>query len=169
MRSDNGVFVYRSIEGDYRVELDVLGFPKDEGGAYRKAGLMIRAGLGEYDPRIMVQVIPDFGGTGPVLQFRARTTEGGPGDVAIASNASGIAAPVRIAVEKSGNLYSVQFSTDGGTTWVTPTGGSQGSISVDLGAAPLVGMNVVSYDENITLEAEVDNFEACAPSAFVKR
>ena len=160
--SDNGVFVYRSLEGDYRVEVDVLGFPKDEGGVYRKAGLMIRGGLGELAPRVMVQVIPSFGGGAPTLQYRARLTEGGLGDVAIASNTTGVGAPVRIAIEKTGNTYSVQYSLDG-TNWVTPAGGNQGSITVDLGSAPLVGMNVVSYDAAITLEVEVDNFEACAP------
>ena len=160
--SDNGVFVYRALAGDYRVEVDVAGFSKDEGGPYRKAGLMIRSGLGELAPRIMVQVIPSFGGGAPTLQYRARLTEGGAGDVAIASNTTGVGAPVRLAIEKTGNTYSVQYSLDG-VTWVTPAGGNQGSITVDLGTAPLVGMNVVSYDAAVTLAAEVDNFEACAP------
>ena len=162
---DNGVFIYREIEGDYRVELDVLGFPTNQGGDYRKAGLMIRAGLGSLAARVMVQVIPDFGGTGSVLQFRARTVAAGPGDVAIASNVRHVTTPVRLAIEKSGNVYSVQYSSNGGATWVTPAGGLQGSVSADLGAAPLVGSNVVSYDANVTLEAEVDNFQACSPGA----
>ena len=161
---DNGVFVYREIEGDFRAELDVLGFPTNQGGAFRKAGLMMRAGLGSLGARVMVQVIPDFGGT-PVLQFRARTVAGGPGDVAIASNVRNVSAPVRLAIEKSGDVYSVQYSTDGGNTWVTPAGGFQGSVTANLGSAPLVGTNVVSYDANVTLEAEVDNFQACAPGA----
>lgn len=163
--SDNGVFVYREIEGDFRAELDVLGFPTDQGGPYRKAGLMIRAGLGSFGARVMVQAVPDFGGAGSVLQFRARTVAGGAGDVAIASNVRNVSAPVRLAIEKSGDVYSVQYSTDGGTTWVTPAGGFQGSVTANLGSAPLVGANVVSYDANVTLEAEVDNFQACAPGA----
>ncbi|MEM9558591.1 MAG: thrombospondin type 3 repeat-containing protein [Acidobacteriota bacterium] len=163
--TDNGLFVHRTIEGDYRVEVDVLGFPKDEGGAFRKAGLMIRSGLGALDARVMVQLVPSFGGGAPVLQFRARTVDGGPGDVAIASNVSGIGAPVRLAIEKTGDLYAVQYSSDGGATWFTPLGGAGGALTVNLGPAPLVGMNVVSYDANVTLAAEVDDFQACAPGA----
>ena len=74
----------------------------------------------------MVQVIPSFGGGAPTLQYRARLAEGSAGDVAIASNTTGVGAPVRLAIEKSGNTYSVEYSTDGGANWVTPLGGNQG-------------------------------------------
>ena len=161
--TDNGVFVYRTLEGDFRAEVDVDGFTKDEGGAYRKGGLMVRSGLDPLDARIMVQVVPDFAGSGPALQFRARTSHGSTGDVALGSNLFGVGSPVRLAIERNGNTYTVQYSTDGGATWRTPSGGTQGSIHVDLGASPLVGMNVVSYHGSKTLTVELDNFSACAP------
>ena len=159
---DHGALLYRRINGDFRAELDVIGFPVDTGGAYRKAGLMVRAGLDPYDARIMVQYVPDFAGNGPALQFRARTVDGGPGDVALGSNIFGIGLPVRLAIEKVGDSYSVEYSTDAGTTWQRPAGGTGGSIDVDLGAIQWVGANVVSYDASIPLTAELDNVSICA-------
>ena len=159
--SDNGGFIYQEINGDFRAEVDVTGFPVDAGGAYRKAGLMVRAGLGSYAARVMVQYVPDFAGNGPALQFRARTSDGGPGDVALGSNLFGIALPVRLAIERVGNDYIVEYSTNGGGTWLSPAGGTGGSVTVDLGAEPLVGMNTVSYSANTTLTAEFDNFSVC--------
>lgn len=171
--ADHAAFLHQSVEGDFRLEVDVLDFPVDAGGTYRKAGLMVRAGLDEWAPRIMVQVVSDFAGRGPALQFRARTVDGGPGDIALGSNLFGIALPVRLAVEQADGVYSVYFSTDGGSTWRQPAGGSGGSLAMDLGARPLAGLNVVSYAADTTLTAEFDNFVAhcdvgggsCAPTA----
>ncbi|MEM1206858.1 MAG: SdrD B-like domain-containing protein [Acidobacteriota bacterium] len=161
--ADSGVFVYRSIEGDFRAEVDVEGFSAGTSGLYEKGGFMLRSSLDPNATRIIVQLVADFGNGGPVLQFRARTSDGGPGDVAIASNINSGGAPVRFAVVRSGNAWSVEYSTDGGATWSVPAGGLGGSINLDLGAAPLVGMNVVSYAANETFTLQVDDFEACAP------
>ena len=156
--ADHGAFLYQTVEGNFRLEADVLGFPVNAGGAYRKAGLMVRAGLDEMAARIMVQFVADFAGQGPALQFRARTVDGGPGDVALGSNLFGVGLPVRLAIEHVDGVYTVQYSSDGGSTWRQPAGGSGGSLSMDLGARPLAGMNTVSYDASTALTAEFDDF-----------
>ena len=162
--SDHGAILHRRVEGDFRMEVDITGFPVSSGGAYRKAGLMVRSGLDMDDPRLMVQYVPDFGGTGrPVLQFRYRATAGGAGDLALGSNLYDVPLPVRLAVERSGNTWSVAYSTDGGTTWQQPAGGSQGSATIDLGAAPYVGMNAVSYSASTALTASFDELTICEP------
>ena len=80
----------------------------------------------------------NFGNTGrPVLQFRYRLSQGGPGDGALGSNIYDVPLPVRLALERVGDTYSVYFSTNGGITWSQPRGGSQGSIDIPaMGSAP---------------------------------
>ena len=155
---DHGAFLHQTVDGDFRIEVDVLDFPVNAGGPYRKAGLMVRAGLDALSRRVMVQYIPDFNGQGPALQFRARTSEGGPGDVALGSNLFGAGLPVRLAIEHTGGIYTVEFSTDDGATWRRPAGGSNGQIPLDLGPQPLAGLHAVSYDTETALTVELDDF-----------
>ncbi|MEM9597651.1 MAG: PKD domain-containing protein [Acidobacteriota bacterium] len=161
---DHGVVLYRSVLGSFRVEIDVLGYPETGGGAYRKGGVHVRGGLGPDAPRILAMAVPDLDGV-PALQFRARAVDGGVGDLAVASNVLGIAPPVRLAIERSGGVYSVQYSVDGGATWSTPAGGFGGSIALDLGAEPLVALHAVSYDADVPVTVELDAFSMCAPDA----
>ena len=163
---DHGFFLYRDdVSGDFRMEVDVTGFPVNQGGPYRKAGLMVRSDMSVDAPRIIAQYVPNFGNTGrPVLQFRYRLTAGGPGDGALGSNIYDVQLPVRLAIERQGDTFSVYYSTNNGATWGQPRGGSQGSISVPaLGPAPLVGLDVVSYSASLALTAELDNFGVCEP------
>ena len=128
---------------------------------------MVRAGLGDDAPRAMVQLIPHWnGGSQRALQFRYRATEGGPGDGALGSNLFGAQLPSRLRLSRSGSIFSVAFSYDGGVTWLTPTGGSGGSIELDWPETLLLGMNVVSYDAGLATTASMDDFRVCAPEAL---
>ena len=164
--SDHGVFVFNHFQGDFRVEVDVDGAGMTTGGPYRKAGLMVRTGFGYSDPRYIAQLIPYWeDGTDPadsVLQFRYRQTAGGQSDIAWGSNVSGAPRQVRLAIQRSGNTLSTEYSYDGGVTWNQPAGGSQGSTTASsLPDTLLVGMNVVSYDPLTPSTAVFDNFEVC--------
>lgn len=164
--ADHGAFLYRPIAGDFVAEIDVTGFPLDEGGPYRKAGLMLRAGLGSEAPRILVQLVPHWnGGSQRVLQFRYRATEGGPGDGALGSNLSGAALPSRLRLSRQGDVFTAAFSYDGGATWQTPTGGSLGSVQLQWPSTLFLGANTVSYDAQVATTASLDDFRVCAPDA----
>ncbi len=163
---DHGAFLYRPIAGDFVAEVDVTGFPVDEGGPYRKAGLMLRAGLGSEAPRILVQLIPHWnGGSQKALQFRYRASESGPGDGALGSNLFGAALPSRLRVSREGDVFRVAFSYDGGTTWQTPTGGSLGSVQLHWPDTLLLGLSTVSYHADVATTAALDDFRVCAPDA----
>ena len=72
--------------------------------------------------------------------------------------------PVRLAVERQGDSFSVYFSTDAGSTWAQPRGGSQGMIDIPaMGRNPLLGLDVVSYSASMALTAEMDNLAVCSP------
>ena len=162
--ADDTVFLSRDdISGDFRMEVDVLDFPGQIGGTYFKAGLMVRSGLGDQDPRVMVQYAPDFGNSGrPALQFRYRQCAGCAGDGALGSNIFDVQLPVRLAIERVGDTYTAEYSVDGGQSWQRPRGGSQGSIFLPMGD-PLIGVNVVSYDPAAVTVAELDDFQVCTP------
>ena len=93
-----------------------------------------------------------------MLQFRYRAVDGGPGDRALGSDIYDLSLPLRVALQRSGDLWTVQYSTDSGTTWRSPAGGS---VTLDLGQNPLLGLDVVSYDAEVPLTAELDNFSIC--------
>lgn len=162
--TDNGAFVYRPVTGDFVAETELSSFPVDAGGAYHKAGIMLRQGLGSTDARIMVQHIPRWNnGSRSALQFRYRASDGGPGDGALGSNRFDVPLPARLRIARTGDTFSVAFSTDGGATWTTPTGGSGGSITLDWDATLLLGLNVVSYHPTVTTTAAFEHFQVCAP------
>ena len=159
--SDNGHYLYRHVNGDFRAELDVVGFPVDQGGAYRKAGLMVRDGFGSAAPRVMVQFVPHWaGGSNTALQFGYRATAG-TSDALLASNVDNVALPARLAIERQGNVFTVEYSTDGGTTWIQPSGQAGGSISLTMSSILSVGLDTVSYDAQIELTAEFDDWSLC--------
>ena len=164
---DHGSFVYRELSGndDFRVEVEVTGFPLDQGGDVRKTALMLRAGTGAYDPRVMVTFVPHFpdpSGTG--MQFDFRALIGDPG-AEVANTVFELPLPARLAIEKRGDRYTVLFSTDSGTTWTVPTGvPHQGTVEIDLGPTILAGMAVSSYDPQTLFTAELDDFAVCRPN-----
>ena len=163
---DHGAFVFNHFTGNFRVEVDVDGMDMTAGGPYRKAGLMVRTGFADDDPRYIAQLVPYWeNGTAAadsVLQFRYRATKGGQSDVAWGSNIEGAPRQVRLAIQRVGDTLSTEYSYDGGATWLSPSGGALGSTTnPNLPDTLLVGMNVVSYDAAIPATAEFDNFDVC--------
>ncbi|MEM9554297.1 MAG: choice-of-anchor A family protein [Acidobacteriota bacterium] len=158
---DNGLFVYRTASTTaLRTEVDILG---SVGGAtiFRKTGLMVRSGLDPLAPRVTVQYQPEWPDARGSLQFRYRATQGADGGATWATSYVGITPPVRVAIEKQGDTYTVEFSQDGGTTWVRPAGGAQGEVTIDMGDDLLVGMTSTSYDASATLTGSYDEFLLC--------
>ena len=163
--TDHGAFLYRTVTSDFVAEIDVEGFPVDDGGAYHKGGLMVRTGLGSTDPRIMVQYIPRWNnGSQSALQFRYRATAGGAGDGALGSNLFTVPLPARLRISRNADIFRVAYSTDGGATWNTPSGGSGGSVQLSWDDTLLVGANVVSYHPTVTTTAAFDDFRVCEPT-----
>lgn len=162
--SDNGAFVYRSVDGDFRAEVDITDVPVDLGGTYRKGSLTVRSGLDPFAPRVTIQFIPHYPTPDvPALQFDVRGNDG----VArtLASTVQNVALPVRVAIEKRGDQLTVYYSTDGGASWNHPLGGIGGTAAIDFGPQPaLVGMTTTSYDASQAMTVEYDDFTLCQPS-----
>lgn len=159
--SDNHYFVYQLANGDFRAEVDVTDVPVDEGGTFRKVGLLARMTDDPLSPRVMAMFIPHFPNPDrPVLQFAFRDAQGGGGqdlsDVVFAE------LPVRLALQKQGDVYSVEYSLNGGDSWIQPTvGGTGGSVEIDMGDDLQVGLAAASYSTDVTFTAELDDFSLC--------
>ncbi len=127
---DHGFVVYRPINNDeIRVEVDFLGADAGGSSAYEKTGLILTSSLDANAPRVAVQYQPSWPGPGGSLQFRYRSSGGGSGGGTWASNVV-LPLPVRVAVVKDGNQYTVEYSTDGGAHWLRPSGGAHGQVSI---------------------------------------
>ena len=159
---DNAAFLHRSVAGDFRIEVDVEDFPVDAGGAVRKAALMVRSGTGATDPRVMVTFVPQLPDPPTsAIQFDAR--DGAGNTFELAGTDVGITLPVRLAIERRGDVFRVGYSTDGGASWVQPAGDFGGVYSLAMGETVEAGVAVSSYDAGATLTAAFDDLSLCSP------
>ena len=156
--ADNAGFLYRELTGDFRFETTVDVAAMVAGKPWAKTGLMVRASLDHWDIRLLAMLVPEQ----ERLQFPARDAYGAPGNVKVAFEVEGAPAVVRLAVERSGQTLGVQYSLDGGGTWVTPSTGLGGS--VEIAALPetlLVGLAMVSNNISVTSTALFDDVVIC--------
>ena len=154
IQRDNAGFLYQAVTGDFRLESDVDTSTMTTGKSFRKAGLMVRASLDDFDVRLLAFHLPVHGR----LQFVARETFGGPGNVKVATEVPGIPSNVRLAIERTGQTLTVQYSLDQGATWITPTTGLGGSINMPaLPNTVLIGLAVVSNNISVTSTAQFDD------------
>ncbi|MEM8960690.1 MAG: SdrD B-like domain-containing protein [Acidobacteriota bacterium] len=165
---DTGAFAYQTVDGDFRAEIQLDGFPVDAGGSWRKAGLTVRLGdSGSRPPRISVQVVSNNPATGrPSLQFTYRDADGATGRLVAGEIRDFVPVPIKLAIERRGTTFTVSYSTDGGNSWIIPTttGAAQGVVDIpNLAGEVLVGPNVVAYSSSTTLTAAFDDFEICQP------
>ncbi|MEM8930504.1 MAG: SdrD B-like domain-containing protein [Acidobacteriota bacterium] len=162
--TDNGAFVYQEVGGNFRAEIDLVDVPVNQGGDFRKGGLMVRESTDTNAPRVMVQLVVDH----PVylttaLQFDFRNKAGDA--LELASTPVDVGLPLRIAVDRKGDVFTAYYSTDGGQSWIKPLGGfGQGSIEIAMGESALVGTTATSYDTENTLTVAFDDFELCKPN-----
>ncbi|MEM1178936.1 MAG: hypothetical protein AAGM22_11375 [Acidobacteriota bacterium] len=163
--ADNAGFLYREFTGDFRMEVTIDGNPMTTGGQYRKAGLMVRESLDKWDIRLIAQLVPFWENTDEThLQFVARESFGTPGRLPVARDVIGVPRVVRLAVERVGQVLAVEYSIDGGDTWIRPTTGLGGSILIDgLSDTILIGMDMVSNNISVTSTAHFDDFLICSP------
>ncbi|MEM1179212.1 MAG: hypothetical protein AAGM22_12760 [Acidobacteriota bacterium] len=165
---DNLGVLYRELAGDFRMEVTVDGSTMTTGGAFRKAGLTIRPTLDDGAPRLLAQLAPFWNNADEThLQWVARRTQDGPGNIAVATDVIGVPRQVRLAIERAGDEFEVQFSIDGGATWTTPGGGLGGRVTIAMPETVLVGLNVVSNNISVTSTALFDDFQICSPCVVV--
>ncbi|MCG8457315.1 MAG: VWA domain-containing protein, partial [Holophagales bacterium] len=161
---DNGAFVYQSVTGDFRAEVTLIDVPIDQGGDFRKAGIMVRESLDPLSPRVMAQLVVDH----PIynttaLQFDFRDENGDAFE--LASTPVDLSLPLSLAVDRRGNTITAYFSTDGGQSWIKPLGGkAQGAVSLPVSPTSLVGMMVASYDAGLEMAVDFDDFQLCRPN-----
>ena len=158
--TDNAAFVHRPESGDLRVETVIADIPVDTGGDPRKACLMARAGIGSTDARVMACHLPSVPGAGSAgVQFDIRHPDGTAEELAIlVLNAT---LPLRLALERSGDVWTVEYSFDDGLSWTQPSGLLDGSVTLPLGTHPLVGLAVASYDDSVTMTAAFEEVIVC--------
>ncbi|MEO1365892.1 MAG: hypothetical protein AAFX50_01860, partial [Acidobacteriota bacterium] len=163
--SDNAGFLYRDVAGDFRMEVTIDGNPMTVGGMFRKAGLMVRASLDKDDIRLIHQLAPFWQNQDSTrLQFVARTDFGLPGNTQVASELVGVPRVVRLAIERVGQELGVEYSLDNGATWIRPTTGLGGSVTIpNLPPSLLVGLDMVSNDISVAATAHFDDFLICTP------
>ncbi|MEM8929850.1 MAG: hypothetical protein AAGE94_01680 [Acidobacteriota bacterium] len=161
--ADNAGFLYQSVTGNFRIEATIDGNTMTTGGQYRKAGLMVRASLDPLDIRLIAQLVPFWENQDEVhLQFVARESFATPGRLPVARDVVGGPRVVRLAVERVGDELSVEYSYDGGATWIRPTTGLGGSITIAaLPETLLVGLDMVSNNISVTSTALFDDAEIC--------
>ena len=163
--ADNAGFFYRQITGDFRMETTIDGHPMTNGGKFRKAGLMVRQSLDTWDIRLLAFLVPYWqDGDETHLQFAARRVYGAPGYHPVAHDVVGVPRVVRLAIVREGQTLSVEYSTDDGSTWIRPTTGLGGSVTIDdLAPTLLVGLGMVSNNVSETSTAHFDEFSLCRP------
>ncbi len=165
---DSGAFLYQPVTGDLRLEVDVTGFPVDQGGAVRKACLMMRADLEPRAARVMACFIPHLPGPNPgdpetaALQFDVRHADGSAEE--LAGLVQQVALPVRLAIERRGDVFTVFYSRDGGVHWLRPVAQLGGQAQVAMGPGPLAGLAVASYDPTQATTAAFDHWSQCRPN-----
>jgi CSLREA domain-containing protein len=160
--SDNGGFLHRSATGDFHIETTLTGFPSNTGGGYRRSGITVRSGTGPNDPRVYIEFLPQHPSyQRSALMFDYRGTDGVARE--LGSTQQGLALPLKIAIERRGDLFTVWYSPDG-TNWNKPAGGAGGAIEIAMPATVEVGLMQASYDTSVTLTAEFEHFELCRPN-----
>lgn len=160
--SDHGGFLHRSVTGDFRIEVELTGFPVNAGGGYRRSGITVRTGTGPNDPRVYIEYLPQHPAYGePALMFDYRGTDGVARE--LASTRRGLSLPLHLAIDRRGNRFSVAFSSDG-INWVKPAGAAGGTVAIAMPAQVEVGLMQASYDTEVTLTSELDDFELCQPN-----
>ena len=160
--TDNGGYVYRGVNGDFRAEVTLVDVPLNQGGDFRKSGLMVRESVDPNAARVMVQLVVDH----PVynttaLQFDFRNKAGDA--LELASTPVDVGLPLRVAVDRRGDVFTAYYSTDNGQSWIKPLGGvGQGQIEIAMDPSILVGMTATSYDNALPLTVEYDDFRLCS-------
>ena len=156
--ADNAGFFYRELTGDFRIETTVDATDMVAGKPWAKTGLMARASLDHWDIRLLATLVPEQ----ERLQFVARDAYGAPGNVKLGLEVPGAPDVVRLAIERTGQTLTVQYSLDGGLSWITPSTGLGGSIDIDeLPETLLVGLAMVSNNISVTSTALFDDVTIC--------
>ena len=160
--TDNGGLVSQTVTGDFRAEVQLLGFPVNAGGGYRRSGLTVRSGAGPNDQRVYIEYLPHH----PVYNKSALMFDyrGASGASELASTKLGLALPLHLAIDRRGDTFTVWYSSDG-INWLKPVGAAGGSIGIEMPATAEVGLMSASYDATVTLTSEFDDFELCQPRA----
>lgn len=185
--TDNMVYLYREgISGDFRVEVTLLAVPENQGGTFRRGGLLLRSTdtpppgfTAAQAPNLSVNYSPAYieGGTlVKQLRFRYRENWGdGPPDENFASRiaenlGNTFTLPVRIAIERKAGQFAVFYSKNQGRPrWSKVLGGlatqSNGGWAPlpNLGTAPSIGLVTTSNHATTTATFRFDDFSACRP------
>ena len=149
--SDEFYFVWREATGDMVLSADVA-FEGDGGHQYRKAGWMIRGSLASNAAYADALVHGDG-----LIALQYRSVDGGP----TAEVISAVRAPATIRLERTGDLFTLYVSKNGGAYQVV------GSVTVELPEDVYAGLVVCAHDETAQETAIFSNatFEEIGPAS----
>jgi protocatechuate 3,4-dioxygenase beta subunit/regulation of enolase protein 1 (concanavalin A-like superfamily) len=161
---DSGGFVYQNVNGDFRAQVKITGFPVDAGGGYRKAGLTVRTGTGPNDPRVYASFLPMhpfYNQTAIMFDYR----DAAGNEFELSSTPLNLALPAWVSIERKGDKFTVYYSANG-TKWTKALGAAGGTATIPMPGSVLVGLMGASYDANVTMTSEFDDFKVCRPNVI---
>jgi len=138
-------FAYKMLTGPGSIEARIESI--DNTHEWAKAGVMIRWGLHEETKYAFIYVTPSNG-----IAFQARAEWG---QTSVATNQTGITAPLWIKLERSatGN-FTASYSVDG-TTWQPAQ--NPVPINISMSSDVNIGLAVTAHDANATCQAVFSN------------
>jgi hypothetical protein len=144
--SDQFFFTFRSVTSGSYVKTKVNSLTNTD--AFAKAGVMMRAGIDANAAHVMVHVTPTSG-----VQFQYRTSAGA---TAVANTPiAGKAAPIWLALQRAGNVFTGYYSLDN-VTWT-----QVGTVTIaSFPTTVLEGVAVTSHNTGSATTASVGNVTA---------
>ena len=140
-------FVYQPLAGDGEIVARVASIQNTS--VWAKAGVMIRETTAANSTYAYMLVSPTSG-----VAFQRRLTSGAG---AVGTTVTGIAAPVWVRLQRSGNVFTAYRSADG-VTWTVV-----GSATISMAASVLVGLAVTSHNNGVSCAAVFDHVFATTP------
>ena len=138
--ADSGILVYQSISGGFHVETKIVSAPQNN---YEKSGIMVRQDSNNW---VALKYQAE---SGAKVQL-TRKIGGAATDTMVALSAS----PIYLGLERNGDSFSCEYSTDGGN-WTTLSGGPW---TVQLADPVSVGLIVADGTANTNYAVDYDYF-----------
>ena len=155
--ADEFRYAYKTFNGDGVASAKVESIVNTN--VWAKGGVMIRESL---DPSSKFAYIVATPGSGVSFGWRTITN-----DTCGSINVSGINAPQYVKLNRTGNVFTAQYSADG-TTWtdVTNADGTVTQTTISMSGSSLIGLAVTSHNASSTTVVEFSDVSTSGAGAW---